>query len=81
MFYSQDLLLEMVRKKVAVPLRMLFSHGLKSQKKESLALVSCATKNRQFSKGVHPWNLFLEFYKLQVSSSYITYLLYQSLAK
>ncbi|XP_063686363.1 RUN domain-containing protein 1-like isoform X2 [Bolinopsis microptera] len=66
----QDLLLEMVRRKVAVPLRMLFSHGLKSQKKESLALVSCATKNRQFSKGVHPWNLFLEFYKLQHGKSF-----------
>ena len=57
----------MVRKKVAVPLKMLLSHGLRSQKRESLALVSCATKNRQYSKGIHPWTLFLQFYKLQVN--------------
>ena len=67
---QQDVLLEMVRKKVAVPLKMLLSHGLRSEKKESLALVSCGTKSRQYSKGVHPWTLFLQFYKLQVSHEY-----------
>ncbi|KAL5267991.1 hypothetical protein ACHWQZ_G004888 [Mnemiopsis leidyi] len=66
----QDLLLEMVRKKVAVPLKMLLSHGLRSQRRETLALVSCATKSRQYSKGIHPWTLFLQFYTLQQGKSF-----------
>ena len=62
----QDVLLDMVRKKLAVHLKILAAHGLKSTKKDSLSLVSCASKNRHYVKGTHPWMLLTEFYTLQV---------------
>eukprot|EP00116_Pleurobrachia_bachei_P013080 sb/3473342/ len=74
----QELLLEMVRKRIAGPLRVLLGHGLRLGKKESsgLALVSCtSSSNRHSNKnGVHPWLLFVEFYRLQSRDPPLPYL-------
>lgn len=66
-----DLLLDMVRKKVAVQIKALFAHGLRSHRRDSMSLVSCGGgRTRQSQKGAHPWLLFLEFYKIQHGKSF-----------
>lgn len=61
---SEEILLTVVRKNICTPLKELFGHGLRASKKKNM-LVSCTSKNRTFVKGMHPWQLFQDFYSLQ----------------